>query len=96
MKGRRKMTNDGLSVLHARFHLRALGNAHGNEGCRRFSYPYYPWFAFWKVLSAGSGFPGVESVARHAEIFTNVGDDAAWHVAVVPGEGDEPVGAKGV
>jgi len=41
-------------------------------------------------------FPGVEIVAGEAEVVANVGDDATGHVAAVPGEGDEPGGAKWV
>lgn len=36
----------------------------------------------------------IELVAADAEVLDNVGDDAAWHVAGVPGEGDEAVGLE--
>src|ERR1035441_8071848 len=33
----------------------------------------------------------VEFVAGDAEVFDDVRDDAAWHIARMPGQGDEPV-----
>lgn len=41
-----------------------------------------------------SEFPEVECVAREAKVFDNVGDDAARHVARMPGERDEAVGVE--
>ena len=43
-----------------------------------------------------SEFSEVEFVARDTEVGNDVGDDAAWHVARMPREGDEPVGAERV
>ncbi|HUZ07710.1 MAG TPA: hypothetical protein VMV89_09510 [Candidatus Paceibacterota bacterium] len=36
----------------------------------------------------------VKVVAADAEVFNNVGNDAARHVARMPCKGDEPVGTK--
>ena len=36
----------------------------------------------------------VEFVASDAEVFDDVRDDAAWHIAGMPGKGDEPVGSE--
>ena len=36
----------------------------------------------------------VEFVASDAEVFDDVRDDAAWHIAGVPGKGDEPLGSE--
>jgi len=35
-----------------------------------------------------------EFVASDAEVFDDVRDDAAWHIAGMPGKGDEPVGSE--
>lgn len=42
----------------------------------------------------GSKFPEVELIAGDAEVFDNVGNDPARHVARMPGEGDQAVGTK--
>ena len=36
----------------------------------------------------------VELVASDAEVFDDVRDDATWHIAGMPGKGDEPVGSE--
>ena len=36
----------------------------------------------------------VEFVASDAEVFDDVRDDATWHIAGMPGKGDEPVGSE--
>ena len=33
-------------------------------------------------------------VARDAEVFDDVREEAAWHMAGMPGKGDEPVGSE--
>ena len=33
-------------------------------------------------------------VASDAEVFDDVRDEAAWHIAGMPGKGDEPVGSE--
>jgi len=43
---------------------------------------------------SGSKFLEVKIVATDAEVFNNVGDDAARHVARMPRKSDEPVGTK--
>lgn len=43
---------------------------------------------------SGSEFPEVELIAGDPEVLDNVGDDAARHVARMPGESDQPVGTK--
>jgi hypothetical protein len=47
---------------------------------------------------SGGDFPSkfleVKIVAAEAKIFNDVGDDAARHVARMPGEGNEPGGMK--
>ncbi len=35
----------------------------------------------------------VEFVASDAEVFEDVRDEATWHIAGMPGKGDEPVGS---
>jgi hypothetical protein len=42
----------------------------------------------------GSKFLEVKIVAADAEVFHNVGDDAARHVTRMPRKRDEPVGTK--
>ena len=44
----------------------------------------------------GSEFPEVELVAGDAEVFDDVGNDAAWHIAGMPRKGDEAVRAEGI
>jgi len=46
--------------------------------------------------AGGLEFPEVEVVAAQAEVFDDVGNDAARHVAGMPREGDETVGLKGI
>ena len=41
-----------------------------------------------------SKFLGVKVVATDAKVFNNVSDDAARHIARMPGKRNEPVGAK--
>ena len=44
----------------------------------------------------GSEFPKVKLIAGDAEVIADVGDDSARHVARMPGERDEPLGAEGI
>lgn len=41
-----------------------------------------------------SEFSEIELIAGDTEVFNNVRNDAAWHIARMPREGDEPVGTK--
>ena len=41
-----------------------------------------------------SKFLEVKVVAADAEVFNDIGDDAARHIARMPGKGNEPVGAE--
>jgi hypothetical protein len=43
---------------------------------------------------SGSEFPEIELVARDAEVFDNVRNDAARHIARMPSESDQAVGTK--
>ena len=49
-----------------------------------------------RIRSRGSESLEVEVVAADAEVFDDVGDDAAGHIARMPRERDEPAGTKGV
>jgi len=48
------------------------------------------------IRGRDSEFSEIELVARDAEVFNDVGNDAAWHVAGMPREGDEAVRPKRV
>jgi hypothetical protein len=47
-----------------------------------------------RIPGRGSEFPEVELIAGDAEVFDNVRNDTARHIARMPREGDEPVGTK--
>src|SRR5271163_3213618 len=49
-----------------------------------------------RIRGRPSEAPEVKVVAANAEVFDNVGDDSAWNVAGMPGEGDEAVGTEGI
>ncbi len=46
------------------------------------------------MSGSGSKFLEVKIVAADAEVFNNIGNDAARHVARMPRKRDEPVGTK--
>ncbi len=48
----------------------------------------------WNAARSGSEFAEMEFVAREAEVFDDVGDDPARHVAGMPGNGDEAFGLE--
>ncbi len=49
-----------------------------------------------RIRGRGSELFEIEVVATDAEVFDDVGDDAAGNVARMPREGDDPVRAKGI
>ena len=63
----------------------------------------HAFFLNWPPVGRRTGATGnvtglelaeVEFVASDAEVFDDVRNDAAWHIAGMPGKGDEPVGAE--
>ena len=47
-----------------------------------------------RICGRGSEFSEIELIAGDAEVFDNVPDDAAWHIARMPCKSDQAVGTK--
>ena len=63
----------------------------------------HAFFLNWPPVGRRTGATGnvtglelaeVEFVASDAEVFDDVRNDAAWHIAGMPGKGDEPVASE--
>jgi hypothetical protein len=65
-----------------------------HTGTARGAFSIRPRFYLYSFSITPLALAEVELVASDAEVFNDVGDDAAWHIAWMPGKGDEPVGLE--